>query len=546
MKDLEQNIRFMLLDVTKQVENTLVCLKQTSPEAVDRVRNRDNYIDNMKSVVENICFSRIHGDKQIDKRGVDRLRAAHIIANNLERLADHAVNIAVQTQYLTDPGFITRYDYQPFFDEIFAALDMILAALFKQDMSLAFKICMSEHALDKLYKAQFDRIQHELRAGVETGNLVTTLFIFRYLERIGDALLNIGEAVIFFILGEKFKIRQYNALRDTLAATGREVPISDVEFHSIWGTRSGCRIGKVKASENEKDDGESQGVIFKEGEPTKLLQEKENIERWQEIMPGLPPKVVALREETDSVSLLIEFLGGCTVQDVILTADDETIKNTLFLVENTVRDIWNQTLKNKPVNGKFIPQAESRLGDVFRLYPEFNNPVMCIGKATIPPLKGLLGEAHRICDELSAPFSVFIHGDFNINNIVYDHQEQRIHYIDLHRSCDTDYVQDVSVFLVSNFRLPIFDAQGRGRIELAMKEMLRFAAEFAQKHDDTTFQARLCLGLIRSFLTSTRFELNRTFAWSMYMRAVYLLRKIVAHSGKWEDFQLPVTALGYY
>ncbi len=546
MQDLEQNIRFMLLDVTKQVENTLECIKHSSQEAVDKVRNRDNYIDNMKSVVENICFSRIHGDKQIDKRGVDRLRAAHIISNNLERLADHAVNIAIQTQYLTDPAFITRYDYQPFFDEIFATLDMIYSALFNQDMSLAFKICMSEHTLDTLYKGQFDRILHELRAGVETGNLVTTLFTFRYLERIGDALLNIGEAVIFFILGEKFKIRQYNALRDTLSAAGREVPISNVEFQSIWGTRSGCRIGKIKSQDARDGGDDSRGVIFKEGEPKKLLQEKKNIERWQEIMPGLPPKVVALREEADSVSLLIEFLGGCTVQDVILTADEEIILNTLFLVESTVRETWNQTLKREPASGCFIQQAEARLPDVFRLYPEFDTPVMCIGNTTIPPLKGLIGEARRICQQLPAPFSVFIHGDFNINNIVYDHQEQRIHYIDLHRSRDTDYVQDVSVFLVSNFRLPIFDRQGRDRIEVAMREMLRFAREFAEQHEDTTFQARLCLGLIRSFLTSTRFELNRTFARSMYMRGVYLLRKLVAHKGSWDDFKIPLHVLGYY
>jgi phosphate uptake regulator len=545
MKDLEQNIRFMLLDVTKQVENTLECLKQSTPEAVDKVRNRDNYIDNMKSVIENICFSRIHGDTRIDKRGVDRLRAAHIIANNLERLADHAVNIAIQTQYLSDPEFISRYDYKPFFNEIFTALDMVYAALFKQDMSLAFKICLSEHILDKLYKGQFERILHELRAGVETNNLITTLFTFRYLERIGDALLNIGEAVIFFILGEKFKIRQYNALRDTLSAAGREVPITDVEFQSIWGTRSGCRIGKVKSSD-EGDDTESQGVIFKEGEPKKLLQEKANIEHWQEIMPDLPPKVVALREEADSVSLLIEFLGGCTVQDVILTADHEIIHNALFLVESTLREAWNQTLKKEPVNGDFIPQCEARLDDVFRLYPEFDNPVMCIGNATIPPLRGLLGEARTICAELPAPFSVFIHGDFNINNIVYDHKEQRIHYIDLHRSRHTDYVQDVSVFLVSNFRLPIFDRAGRRRIEAAMQGMLRFAGEFAEQHKDGTFQARLCLGLIRSFLTSTRFELNQGFARSMYMRGVYLLRKIVAHQGAWEDFRIPLHVLEYY
>lgn len=541
MQDLEQNIRFMLLEVTKQLEGTLKVLEKPSDAAIEKIENRDNYIDNMKSVIENICFSRLHGGETLSKRGVDRLRATHIISNNLERLADHAVNIVRQTRYLSDPDFLKRYEYKPFFDEIFSALEKIYNALFRQDMSLAFKICLAESSLDIHYKKQFDRILNELRAGVETGNLITTVFIFRYLERIGDALLNVGEAIIFYILGEKFKIHQYNALRDTLSASGREVPISDVEFQSIWGTRSGCRIGRIK----EGTDGgtESQGVIFKEGEAKKLLQEKANIEKWDQIMPGLPPRIVALREEGSSASLLLEFLSGCTIQDIVLAGEMRYLSDAMLLLEQTVSEIWEFTHKKETVNADYIGQCLSRLPDVYRLYPEFDTPVRMIGGAAIPPLKGLLGEARQICKQLASPISVFIHGDYNINNIVYDHASQRIHYIDLHRSAQTDYLQDVSVFMVSNFRLPIFDDDARGRINMVIAEFYAFARDFARKHGDDTFDARLCMGLIRSLLTSVRFELNRKFAKIMHQRGVYLLEKIVGFRKPYEEFRLPLEAL---
>jgi len=541
MQDLEQNIRFMLLEVTKQLEGTLNILEKPSDAAIEKIENRDNYIDNMKSVIENICFSRLHGGETLTKRGVDRLRATHIIANNLERLADHAVNIVRQTRYLTEGEFLKRYEYKPFFEEIFSALEKIYNALFRQDMSLAFKICLAESNLDMHYKKQFDRILNELRAGVETGNLITTLFIFRYLERIGDALLNVGEAVIFYILGEKFKIHQYNALRDTLSASGREVPITDVEFQSIWGTRSGCRIGRIR----EGSDGgtESQGVIFKEGEAKKLLQEKDNIEKWDRIMPGLPPRIVALREKGSSASLLLEFLSGCTIQDIVLAGEMRYLSDAMLLLEQTVSEIWEFTLRPEPVNADYIGQCLSRLPDVYRLYPEFDTPVRMIGNAAIPPLKGLLGEAKQIGRNLSAPFSVFIHGDYNINNIVYDHANQRVHYIDLHRSAQTDYLQDVSVFMISNFRLPIFDNDARKRIRMVITEFYAFARDFARKHDDATFDARLCLGLIRSLLTSVRFELNRKFAKIMYQRGVFLLEKIVGFKKPIEEFRLPLEAL---
>ena len=154
-------------------------------------------------------------------------------------------------------------------------------------------------------------------------------------------------------------------------------------------------------------------------------------------------------------------------------------------------------------------------------------------------------QAGELCATLEAPFSVFIHGDFNINNIVYNHEEQRINYIDLHRSADSDYIQDVSVFLVSNFRLPLFGQEARERIEHVIADFLKFARAFGARHGDATFEARLGLGLARSLITSTRFELNKRFARDMFQRGTYLLGKILAHAGNrpLTEFSLPARVL---
>lgn len=540
MKVLDENFRFMVLEVVKQVENTQRFLDHPGSVTAEAIENRDDYIDNLKSVIENDCFSRIHG-QYLDKRTVDRIRATNIVSNNLERLGDHAVNIVLQTPHLTDIGFLHAYDYQACFDEILKALNRVHDALTKQDMALAFKICTAEFNLDALYKQNLDRVLAQLRTGTDTGNLVTTLFIFRYLERMGDAILNMGEAIIFSITGEKFKIHQYTALTEIL---GSSADVSKmVDFESIWGTRSGCRIGKVMKEEDGK--GPAQSLIFKEGSRKKLLQEKENIEHWETIMPGLPPKVQALQEDGGSVSLLIEYLGGCTFQDVVLSAEWETLKNATFLVFDTVAEIWESTRKEQPVSAQFMAQTESRLTDVFRLHPEFDFPVMDINGAYAPSPRELLARAKELEKGLTAPLSVHIHGDFNINNIIYNHEEQRIHYIDLHRSRDSDYVQDVSVFLVSNFRLPVFQEQGRHKLDFVEAHFLNFARAFAEKNTDTTFEARLCLGLARSFMTSSRFELNKPFARRMYLRGIYLLRKFLAHAETRppEEFKLPAEAL---
>ncbi len=542
LEGIEENLRFMVLEVTRQVENTLACLENPDPALIAKIESRDDYIDNLKSVIENVCYSKIHGPNGAYKPAVDMARAVNIVSSNLERVADHAVNIVMQVQYLSDPDFIKRYDYLAGFHEVDKALGIIVKALLSQDIPLAFKICRAEFNLDAIFKDNFDRILIDLRKGESPENCITSHNIFRYLERMGDSILNIGEAIIFAAVGEKFKIHQYQALKDTLAQRGAEVPITKGEFQSIWGTRSGCRIGKVP----DKPGSASHGVLFKEGNARKIIQEKDNIERWEKILPGLPPRVQGFQSEGDSASMLLEYLGGCTLQQVVLSVEGEIAGNAVFLAEQTMGLLWEKTMKPGTVSAGFIRQLHARLEDVFRLHPEFDTPPRTIGDLEIWSFAELLEATAEIEKQLPAPFSVFIHGDCNINNIIYDHVGQRIHYIDLYRSKDTDYVQDVSVFLVSNYRLPIMDQTMRKRPNQVISHFLNFAREYARAHGDDTFEARLALGVIRSFVTSTRFEFNREFAKDMFLRGVYLMTRILAHAGSpWTEFRLPDRVLYY-
>jgi len=550
---LADNLRFMVLEVVKQVENTRRVLQYNDRKLVEAIEGRDDYIDNLKSVIEDKCYSLIHRQAAMDKRKVDLLRATNTVSSNLERIADFAVNIVNQLEYLSDPDFIKRYDFDKFFNEALQALELVYKAISQLDMSLAFKICRAEMTLDLLYKVQFDRILVELRSGRETENLITSHLILRYVERMGDSLMNIGEAIIFAAVGEKFKIRQYEALKETLAVSGFAAPISDVEFQSIWGTRSGCRISKVaEPSKGQSDckDGDakkpSAGVLFKEGNRKKLLQEKRNIERWEALMPGLPPNVLAHQEEDTQASLLLEFLGGCTLQDVVLNATVDLVENAVFMVEQTMLSVWESTQARGQLEAGYLAQLLARLDDVYRLHPSLEIPAKQLEDFEIPSLPALIERCKPVEDQLAAPYTVFIHGDFNINNIVYDHEAQKVHFIDLHRSRQADPLQDISVYLVSNFRLPIFEPALRSRLNWCARRMLAFARSSAQHNDDPCFDARLSLGLARSFISSTRFELNPRFARQMYNRGVYLLERLLQHQGSpWQEFVLKPEVITY-
>ncbi|MBG0788954.1 MAG: phosphotransferase [Desulfovibrionaceae bacterium] len=545
---LDENFKFIVLEVENQARSTRRFLDEPTRKQHAKITNRDDYIDNLKTIIENKCYSRIHLDKSLDTNQINRIRAIQVMCVNLEKIADYFVNIVKQMRYLDDQSFIKKYDYDDMFDTILDRLGSILDAFRNENMSKALYICKAEPLLDAAYKVHFDRIMNEIGLGRDAQSLITALFIFRYFERVGDALLNIGEAIIFSMLGERIKIEQFEALQQTLSKSGFSDSFADIDFRAIWGTRSGCRIGKVEKRDGEELSPEErkQGSIYKEGSLEKIRKERESINRWRRTFPGLVAEIYGFHEDNGKGAMLVEFLNGCTLDELILSGDDEYVRNALFIFESTVLETWTTTLEKLPVRTNYIGQLMARLDGVLQTHPEFRRMPKHLGDAEVLSSEDLLRRCAELERGLEAPFSVFIHGDFNINNVVYNHEAQQVHYIDLYRSRDFDYIQDASVFLVSNFRMPLFDQQHRERINNVISQFHGFVKGFARQHGDATFQARMAFALARSFYTSTRFELNFGFAKEMYNRSLFLLEKIHQFDdGDWERFALPEDILYY-
>src|SRR5207247_1612558 len=129
-------------------------------------------------------------------------------------------------------------------------------------------------------------------------------------------------------------------------------------------------------------------------------------------------------------------------------------------VLETVRDVWLATAVKEPPAVGFARQISERLPELFALHPRLES--LRKGETRIfgirhGSLSELLERVRKIEATLAPPVAVRIHGDFNTSNVVYDAGRDRVHFIDVHRSGQGDYVQDIGVLLVSNLRNPIED-----------------------------------------------------------------------------------------
>ncbi|MEA3292417.1 MAG: phosphotransferase, partial [Pseudomonadota bacterium] len=194
-----------------------------------------------------------------------------------------------------------------------------------------------------------------------------------------------------------------------------------------------------------------------------------------------------------------------------------------------------------PVSARFMRQLFRRIDEVYAIHPEFAQTDSAICGLGIASFDSLLERAQAYESEIRAPFSVYIHGDFNVDNIIYDPLEKKINFIDLHRSRYMDYAQDISVFMVSIYRLQVLDIPLRRQMLEQSFQIYQFAHGFAEKAGDKTFDLRLGLGLARSFATSTRFILDKSLAKAMFIRARFLIERILEvnprHAAK---YRLPV------
>ncbi|MDD9947605.1 MAG: phosphotransferase [Myxococcales bacterium] len=532
-ESVDENLRFLIREVQQQIQRTRLYMESPSDSLRSRLKGRDSYIDNLRTFIQRACFELASED--VD---VEILKAIDIIAINLERVADFCGNVVDQMDYLQDRGLFTPERFSPFVDEISRATGLIEEGATAYDINIALSVCRAEPKLDELYEEEFKNCLEGLRLGQSVETQVTLLFIFHYFERMGDSLLNIGEAIISSALGEKIKIDQLWALEDTLERVAPGQDLQDVALKGMGESRSGCRI--VSVAQRSKGPGEATPVIFKEGDHAKLLEEKLGIERWEKVFPGVAPKVYAFQENGPNSAILLEYLSGRTFEQLLLEGDPLALADGLMRVTSTMHELWLHSQEPTPTPSTFVQQLELRLGDVLAVHPHFAGEHKCVGSWEIQDMRTLLREARAIEAALAAPFSVLNHGDCNVDNLICPAESDGLRVIDLHRSVMGDYVQDVSVFLVSNCRLQVFATPVRKRINQVVLAYTKFAREFAQEQGDSGFEARLAFGLARSFVTSTRFILDRRFAQRLFLRARYLLERLVsAGDDGLTDFAVP-------
>ncbi|ABS23223.1 phosphate uptake regulator, PhoU [Bacillus cytotoxicus NVH 391-98] len=127
-------------------------------------------------------------------------------ATDLERIADHAVNIAKATIRLGEKEVsVQLHHIEEMFSIAHEMLRLSLEAYQKENLTYAKQIAEMDDSVDEIYGKAIREFISTIPEQPEAITQITQLsFIARYIERIADHITNIAENVFYLVKGKHY------------------------------------------------------------------------------------------------------------------------------------------------------------------------------------------------------------------------------------------------------------------------------------------------------------------------------------------------------
>ncbi|WP_240418875.1 phosphate signaling complex protein PhoU [Paenibacillus periandrae] len=166
--------------------------------------NQDDVIDDLMLEVEERCL-RLIALQQPMASDLRIIGMALKIATDLERISDHAVDIAKISIRLSGEELIKPLEDIPRMAMLVRnMLQESLLSYMELDIHRASALAEKDDEIDKLYSALMNEIIALMSSDFQRNRQLSHLmFVAHYLERVADHATNIGEGVIYMVTGKR-------------------------------------------------------------------------------------------------------------------------------------------------------------------------------------------------------------------------------------------------------------------------------------------------------------------------------------------------------
>lgn len=186
------------------IDKSISALEKRDKPLSEEIVANDKKIDDLERTIETECLRLLLRQQPVAK-DLRAISTALKMITDMERIGDQASDIAdLSLRFDDSQPFVSTVRHIPLMANI--ASQMVKSSIdsfVKSDVDAARAVMKRDDEVDNLFeKVKQDLISILVQKPEEADQCIDVLMIAKYLERIGDHAVNIGEWVEFFVTGE--------------------------------------------------------------------------------------------------------------------------------------------------------------------------------------------------------------------------------------------------------------------------------------------------------------------------------------------------------
>jgi len=190
--------------VEEQIRQSVESLKLVDDKLAREIIETDDTIDSMLMKIEERSLKLIALQQPLAS-DLRIIGMAMKIAVDLERIADHAVDIAKVALRMAGDSLIKPLVDIPYMAEL--AIDMLresIRSYTEHDIQRAAALAEKDDQVDSLYSKILSELTGMMGSDLRVNRQLTHLMLVsHYIERVADHTTNIGEGVIYMVTGKR-------------------------------------------------------------------------------------------------------------------------------------------------------------------------------------------------------------------------------------------------------------------------------------------------------------------------------------------------------
>jgi phosphate transport system protein len=206
LSDMKSTLLAMSAEAQTSLAAAVEALLQRDTNKAAQVISADHKIDALEVEIEDLVV-KLLATQQPMAKDLRLLMAALKIANDLERVGDHAVNIAQSAERLqASPPIVPEPEIIEMARMARRMLADALDAFVRADAQAGRAVCKRDDQVDNLHDSVFRILLTHM---METPHIISAamelFLVSRNLERVADLATNIAEDVVFLVEGKSIK-----------------------------------------------------------------------------------------------------------------------------------------------------------------------------------------------------------------------------------------------------------------------------------------------------------------------------------------------------